>query len=263
MRISVVIPAFNEEGNIGRLIEETFAAVPETALGEVIAVDDGSDDGTGAEIKALLGTFRACAISGMAESWAKRRAQDWRAGPPAFRSSPPWMATAKTIRPTSCLFSDVSARKAVSLPWRPASGPAARGRDRARRRHASPISSVTKCSPTAAPIQVAASSFSAAKPFSRFPISRQCTAICRPCFSAMATKSPMRRSTIGRGSRARQNTPISAAPLIGLYDLVGVSWLRKRTHIPPIAEQASGASARRQRRATHLGVGRVGYSRGG
>ena len=40
MPISVVIPAFNEEGNIGRLIEETFAAVPETALGEVIAVDD-------------------------------------------------------------------------------------------------------------------------------------------------------------------------------------------------------------------------------
>jgi dolichol-phosphate mannosyltransferase len=30
--------------------------------------------------------------------------------------------------------------------------------------------------------------------------------------------------------------------LIGLYDLVGVSWLRKRTFIPPIAEDASGAS---------------------
>jgi dolichol-phosphate mannosyltransferase len=58
MRISVVIPAFNEEGNIGRLIEETFAEVPETALGEVIAVDDASDDGTGAEIKALLGKYR-------------------------------------------------------------------------------------------------------------------------------------------------------------------------------------------------------------
>jgi dolichol-phosphate mannosyltransferase len=57
MRISVVIPAVNEEGNIGRLIEETFAAVPQTALGEVIAVDDGSDDGTGAEIKALLAKY--------------------------------------------------------------------------------------------------------------------------------------------------------------------------------------------------------------
>src|SRR5262245_46404772 len=56
MAISVVIPALNEEGNIGRLIDETFAAVPPDALGEVIAVDDGSNDGTAAEIKARLRT---------------------------------------------------------------------------------------------------------------------------------------------------------------------------------------------------------------
>ena len=57
MRISVVIPPFNEAGNIGPLIEETFAQVPATALGEVIVVDDASDDGTGAEIKALLAKY--------------------------------------------------------------------------------------------------------------------------------------------------------------------------------------------------------------
>ncbi|MEC9342272.1 MAG: hypothetical protein VYD64_00350, partial [Pseudomonadota bacterium] len=34
MQISVVIPAFNEEGNIGRLVEETFSAVPGDMLGE-------------------------------------------------------------------------------------------------------------------------------------------------------------------------------------------------------------------------------------
>src|SRR4029078_3562964 len=59
MRVSLVIPAFNEKGNIGRLIEETFAKVPVDALGEVLAVDDGSDDGTGAEIKALLSKYKA------------------------------------------------------------------------------------------------------------------------------------------------------------------------------------------------------------
>ena len=32
MRISVVIPAFNEAGNIGRLIEETYCRVPERLL---------------------------------------------------------------------------------------------------------------------------------------------------------------------------------------------------------------------------------------
>ena len=54
MRIAVVIPAFNKAGNIGRLIEETIAAVPEANLQEVIVVDDTSDDGTDAEIEAML-----------------------------------------------------------------------------------------------------------------------------------------------------------------------------------------------------------------
>ena len=54
MRIAVVIPAFNEAGNIGRLVEETIAAVPEAVLQEVIVVDDASDDGTDAELKAML-----------------------------------------------------------------------------------------------------------------------------------------------------------------------------------------------------------------
>ena len=30
MRVTVVIPALNEAGNIGRLVEETYAAVPRT-----------------------------------------------------------------------------------------------------------------------------------------------------------------------------------------------------------------------------------------
>ena len=54
MRISVVLPALNEAGNIGRLVEETYAVIPSTMLGEVIVVDDGSDDATPDEIKALI-----------------------------------------------------------------------------------------------------------------------------------------------------------------------------------------------------------------
>ena len=54
MRISVVIPALNEASNIGRIIEETYAAVPARMLAEVIVVDDGSTDATAAEVEALM-----------------------------------------------------------------------------------------------------------------------------------------------------------------------------------------------------------------
>ncbi len=55
MQISVVIPAYNEEGNIGRLVAEIFKAVPDNLLGEVIVVDDCSTDGGPAEVLALRG----------------------------------------------------------------------------------------------------------------------------------------------------------------------------------------------------------------
>jgi dolichol-phosphate mannosyltransferase len=54
MRLSLVIPTLNEEGNIGRLVQETYAVVPADMLAEVIVVDDHSDDATPAEVKALI-----------------------------------------------------------------------------------------------------------------------------------------------------------------------------------------------------------------
>lgn len=52
-RLSVVIPCYNEEGNIGRLVEETLEAVPDRLLGEVIVVDDCSSDAGPAEVLAI------------------------------------------------------------------------------------------------------------------------------------------------------------------------------------------------------------------
>lgn len=57
MRVSIVIPAFDEEGNIGRLVTETYDTVPAEMLGEVIVIDDGSVDGTRAELMKLLPQF--------------------------------------------------------------------------------------------------------------------------------------------------------------------------------------------------------------
>ena len=54
MRVTVVIPALNEAGNIGRLVEETYQAVPAECLAEVIVVDDASEDNTPSEIKGLV-----------------------------------------------------------------------------------------------------------------------------------------------------------------------------------------------------------------
>ncbi|MGO9458928.1 MAG: glycosyltransferase family 2 protein [Rhodomicrobium sp.] len=57
MTVAVIIPALNEEGNIGRLVEETFRAIPAETLAEVIVIDDGSSDGTGAEVKRLIAVY--------------------------------------------------------------------------------------------------------------------------------------------------------------------------------------------------------------
>ena len=58
MRVAVVIPALNEAGNIGRLVEETYASVPADRLAELIVVDDASEDATPNEIKSLIASGR-------------------------------------------------------------------------------------------------------------------------------------------------------------------------------------------------------------
>jgi dolichol-phosphate mannosyltransferase len=52
--LAVVIPALNEAGNIGNLIRETASSVPAGVLREIVVVDDGSSDTTAAEVAALL-----------------------------------------------------------------------------------------------------------------------------------------------------------------------------------------------------------------
>jgi dolichol-phosphate mannosyltransferase len=55
--VSIVIPVFNEAGNIGPLITETFARVPGDVLGEVIVVDDASTDASASEVGVLLAAY--------------------------------------------------------------------------------------------------------------------------------------------------------------------------------------------------------------
>jgi dolichol-phosphate mannosyltransferase len=55
-RISVVVPARNEAGNIAPLVEEIVRALAAFAPIEIIYVNDGSRDGTEAELKSLMRT---------------------------------------------------------------------------------------------------------------------------------------------------------------------------------------------------------------
>jgi len=54
--VSVVVPVRNEAGNVAPLVEEIAAALGSAATFEIIYVNDGSTDATGAELVALMAT---------------------------------------------------------------------------------------------------------------------------------------------------------------------------------------------------------------
>ncbi len=68
--ISVVIPARNEEGTIAQVVERSYAAFAELGCeGEVLVVNDGSSDGTAAQLTALQGSYRTLRV------FTRRRSQ--------------------------------------------------------------------------------------------------------------------------------------------------------------------------------------------
>lgn len=239
MRISVVIPAFNEAGNIGLLIEETFAQVPESTLGEVIAVDDASDDGTGAEIKALLAKYPR--LRYLRHGRRAGQSAALRTGVLAARF--PVIAT---------MDGDGQNDPADIMPlYRKLGG---EGREPA----------------MAAGIRTGRKGPSSRKVASRFAnyirdkaladgcpdtgcgikLYRRDAFLELPYFSSMHRYLPALFLTYGheiayepvndrpRLKGASKYTNLGRA-LVGLYDLVGVSWLRKRTALPPVEEEVA------------------------
>lgn len=239
MRVSVVIPAYNEAGNIGRLVEETFAEVPEALLGEVIVVDDGSDDSTRDELQALLSRYpdlrylRHGACSGQST---------------AFRTG-----ILKAVHPVIATMDgdgQNDPRDIAALVNRLAepgeAGPALVGGIRTSRkatgsrRFASRFANWIRdrvlrddCPDTGCGIKVFWREAFLALPF----------------YTSMHRYLPALFQTYGHQV---DYTPVNDRPrlagqskytnlgraLIGLYDLFGVTWLRKRTVIPQVVEDS-------------------------
>jgi dolichol-phosphate mannosyltransferase len=253
MRISVVIPAFNEEGNIGRLVEETFAQVPESALGEVVAVDDASDDRTGAEIKALLGRYpdlRYVRHERRAGQSAALRSGVLAARYPIIASmdGDGQNDPADIMR----LFGRLGRQGAEPAM---AAGIRAGRKGPGSRKAASRLANMIRdkvladgCPDTGCGIK----------------LYRRDAFLELPFFTSMHRYLPALFLTYGheiayeavndrpRLRGASKYTNLGRA-LIGLYDLVGVSWLRKRTLIPPIAENVLGADVAPSASADHDG----------
>jgi dolichol-phosphate mannosyltransferase len=252
MRIAVVIPAYNEAGNIGRLIEETVASVPADILQEIIVIDDASDDGTGAEIKALIPRHKPLRYL--------RHAQ--RAGQSAALRSGVMAATAAVIAtmdgdgqndPGDILRLLAKLGPEGGEPAMVAGireGRKAAGSRKLASRFANWIRDkvlADGCPDTGCGLK----------------IYRRDAYLALPYFTSMHRYLPAFFQTYGheiayepvndrpRLRGASKYTNLGRA-LIGLYDLVGVSWLRKRTSLPPIAEDVSGTQAVAEPRANQV-----------
>ncbi|ODA67365.1 Undecaprenyl-phosphate 4-deoxy-4-formamido-L-arabinose transferase [Methyloligella halotolerans] len=241
MRISVVLPAHNEAGNIGRLVEETYAVLPRSLLHEVIVVDDCSEDGTRDEVLALRPSYRSLRYL--------------RHGSRAGQSAALRTGILAAASPVIAMMDGDAQNDPADIPnlvaklGEPGSdGPALVGglradrKDTGSKRLASRAANWIRdavlkddCPDTGCGIKVYWR-----QAFMRLPF-----------FTTMHRYLPVLFLTYGYRV---EYVPVNDRPrvagkskysnlgraLIGVYDLLGVTWLRRRTAVPPVAED-SGA----------------------
>lgn len=244
MRISVVIPALNEAGNIGRLVDETYAHVPADILAEVIVVDDGSDDTTPDEIKSRIAGGNHPGLQYIRHAARSGQSVALRTGISAATS--PVIATMdgdgqNDPRDIPKLLSDLAppgdtSGAALVNGWR--TERKAEGSKRWASTAANWIRDAVlrdKCPDTGCGIKVYWRDAFMQLPF----------------FTSMHRYLPALFQTYGwkvayvpvndrpREAGISKYNNLTRA-LVGLYDLVGVSWLRRRSRIPVIETRLSG-----------------------
>lgn len=243
MTIAVVIPALNEEGNIGRLVEETFSVIPPDLLSEVIVIDDGSTDATGREIKGLIPAFGKLRYI----RHGSRSGQSAAVRTGVLAAQSPIIATMDGDGQNNP--SDIpNLLKKLAAPGKP--GPALVGgvrmnrKAKGSRRLASFLGNKARnaflrdnCPDSGCGIKV----------FWREAYLRL------PFFTSMHRFMPALFLIYGHrveyhpvGDRPRiaghsKYTNINRA-FLGAYDLIGIAWLRRRTRIPVIVEDSSAVA---------------------
>lgn len=239
MRITVVIPALNEAGNIGRLVAETYEHVPSSSLAEVIVVDDGSDDATPDEVKKLIADGKHPGLRLLRHEMRSGQSVALRTGITAATS--PVIATMdgdgqNDPRDIPNLLKHLAAPgsegPALVNGWRKTR------KDSGSKRFASRAANNIRdwvlrdnCPDTGCGIKVYWR-----EAFLRLPF-----------FTSLHRYLPAMFQTYGHkvayvpvNDRPRQAGQSKYSnfvrALVGLYDLIGVSWLRRRTRVPVIIE---------------------------
>ena len=74
MRLSVILPVHNERDNLKPLLAELAAVLAAYPASEIIAVDDGSTDGSLAELKSLTASFPSLKVIELATNYGQTAA---------------------------------------------------------------------------------------------------------------------------------------------------------------------------------------------
>ena len=236
--VAVVVPVRNEAGNIAPLVAEIAAALDGQWPFEVVYVNDGSSDGTEAE----LGRLKA------QHSWLRSVRHKDSCGQSAavrsgvFAARAPLIVTIDGDGQNDPRFIPASVARAGSrrAADRPDRRPARQAPSRAVSRscnRASPMRSAAPSCATAPAIPAAASRRSAAICSCGCLISTACIVSCRRWSGARAFRSAMWMWWTGRAAHGVSNYGLWDRLWVGILDLAGVWWLiRRRKRVPEVSE---------------------------
>lgn len=243
MQLSVVIPALNEAGNIGRLVQETLASVPADMLGEIIVVNDASTDATVAEVLEIA----------VDDDRVRCLSHDERSGQSAALRTGIQHARFSLIGTMDGdgqndpadfaklldLIDDPDSTSNAKQPVALVGGIRTQRKDTGSKRWASRAANKIRdavlrdnCPDTGCGIKVFWR-----EPFLRLPfftsVHRYLPALYQTYGYSCAYQDVNHRE---RGAGVSKYNNLNRA-LVGLYDLVGVSWIRRRSAVPHVTEQ--------------------------